>query len=129
MDKYAIKPNKSIALNAETLMKSGVNLKALGQTSTKNRPYMVVAVNGQMTWLAPLTTVLKGKHGRIEVTNKQNNQRVVSCEVVTTDMFSIATEIVATHGRDHGWIIGAQDVREQIMFSVSSGTLGRYKNA
>lgn len=126
MEKRRIEADKSIILNAEQLKAAGIDLKAMGQTSTKHRPYMVVAVNGQMTWLAPLTTVLKGKHGRIQVTNRQGRGGEVQCEVVTTDMFSIQTEIVARFGRDHGFIQDSHRVRKQIMFSVSSGTLGRY---
>ena len=116
-----IRPNETVVLN--------IDLRMLGQTSTKNRPYMVIAVNGQMTWLAPLTTVLKGKHGRIKVMNRQmRDNRTLECEVVTTDMFSIATELVKTKGQRHGVVEGGQSVRDQITFSVQSGTLGRYRN-
>ena len=116
-----IRPDQSVMLN--------IDLRMLGQTSTKNRPYMVIAVNGQMTWLAPLTTVLKGKHGRISVMNRQHrDQRTVECEVVTTDMFSIATAYVKENGKNHGIVHGGKSVRDQITFSVQSGTLGRYSN-
>ena len=116
-----IRPNQSVMLN--------IDLRMLGQTSTKNRPYMVIAVNGQMTWLAPLTTVLKGKHGRVQVNNHQHrDQSVLNVEVVTTDMFSIATEYVKTNGVNHGFIEDGREVRRQIAFSVHSGTLGRYIN-
>ena len=117
---HTIKPNQSVMLN--------IDLRMLGQTSTKNRPYMVIAVNGQMTWLAPLTTVLKGKHGRVQVANYQHrDNQLIDVEVVTTDMFSIATQYVKENGRDHGIIQGHKEVRDQIAYSVRSGTLGRYE--
>lgn len=119
--------NKMKYVNINQTIMLNIDLRLLGQTSTKNRPYMVISTNRQMTWLVPLTTVLKGAHGRIKVINKQyRDQRDVICEAITTDLFSISTDLIKEQGKPHGEILGGATVRDQLKYSIDSGTLGKY---
>ena len=121
-----MKQHSTYILRQSDLAAEGIDLSVLGGTSSKNRPYMVITANRQMTWLVPLTTQRKRAHGRKPVT--------VAChsgehdvEAVCTDMFSIATDTLNRIAIKHGRITkGGTGVLEQLAFAIMHGRLGVY---
>ena len=116
----------TVVLKQEELEARGINLNAMGITSRKNRPYVIIAQNRQMTWLAPLTTVLKHGHGRVQV-GHVHFKRYVDCEVVTTDMFSISTNVLNAVGKWSGklTVSSRPALIKQLQFTIACGSLGR----
>ena len=113
-------------LKQSDLLAEGIDLSAMGGTNHKNRPYMIISSNRQMTWIVPLTTKMKRGHGRKPVTSKSySGEQTV--EAVCTDMMNIRTDVLEKIAIKHGKIIvGGRGVLEQLTHHIMHGRLGVY---
>lgn len=118
----------TIVLSQSELLAEGIDLSALGGTCHKDRPYLIVTANRQMTWIVPLTTKCKGAHGRIPVTVRTATKQV-DVEAICTDMYSVQTAVIERIARRHGTVIsGGPEVLDQLCFGIMNGRLGVYAN-
>ena len=118
-----LRAGQTVMLSPEDLRGLGIDIELIGITARKGRPYVIVARNGHMTWMMPLTTQLKGKHGRVQIEHTMRG-RTLTCEAITSDIVSVHTPRLEDKTYGTGFVDTMNGIVQQMISSLSSGRIG-----